>query len=501
MWETYRMLGQQREDELLGEAARLHRLSLRARRPGRVRHASSSAARAIRRTTGEVVGPVASMTRRLPVRAWFLAVSVALLLCAFAASLSVAAVTGDRHPPTAPRVAGPRTTTKLTATYRFSARDNITPARQLRFRCAFDSPTLKACPRLDRTQLAVGQHVLRVQALDRAGNESGTTVVHVLVEPALAAAHVLASVAVTDAGLMTFAADGSLWVNRTSDSQTGTVSRIDPAGNQVTATVKVSQPGAETGGGCDIAFGLGSVWVVNYAANSVSRIDPTTNAVLATISTETGTGSQPCGLAITPQYVFVAKHEPVGSVVKIDPSTNRMADEIPVGMASPVGGPPFIVTADGSVWGNGPGAVLRLDPVTDKVLAKIEPCRGNGGFKMATDGVALWASNCDTGLGGISRVDPATNTIRTVLPASALAAYITRSRVVPLGVALTFGGGTLWAAGQCGSSVCVLGVDPVSNAIVKAWTLPLTAGGGLAYGDGSLWVAGGNSVLRIDPGS
>ena len=36
MWETYRMLGQQREDELLSEAARLHHLSLRARRPGRV---------------------------------------------------------------------------------------------------------------------------------------------------------------------------------------------------------------------------------------------------------------------------------------------------------------------------------------------------------------------------------------------------------------------------------------------------------------------------------
>jgi HpcH/HpaI aldolase/citrate lyase family len=87
---------------------------------------------------------------------------------------------------------------------------------------------------------------------------------------------------------------------------------------------------------CDIAFGLGSVWVVNYAAASVLRIDPATNAVLATISTETGTGSQPCGMEITPQYVWVAKHEPVGSIVKIDPSSNRIVDETRVGEPSPV---------------------------------------------------------------------------------------------------------------------------------------------------------------------
>lgn len=40
MWETYRMLGKQREEELLREAARLHHLSSRTRRPSWTRHAS-----------------------------------------------------------------------------------------------------------------------------------------------------------------------------------------------------------------------------------------------------------------------------------------------------------------------------------------------------------------------------------------------------------------------------------------------------------------------------
>jgi YVTN family beta-propeller protein len=435
-------------------------------------------------------------------RVWLPAASVALGLGALAASFSGAAVIRDRHPPTAPRVTGPRTTAEVRPSYGFSARDDSTPARQLRFRCAFDAATLHACTHVYRARLAVGQHVLRVQALDRAGNHSRTTVVHVFVEPALSPAHVLATVAVADAGLMTFAADGSLWVNRTPNSETGTVSRIDPTTNRVTATVKVSQAGSMSGSGLDIGFGFGSVWVVNFDDHSVSRIDPATNSVLATISTETGTASRPGGIAITSQAVWVAKHEPIGSIVKIDPNTNHIVDEIRVGSELPIGGPPFIVTADGSVWGNGPGSVVRLDPITDQVLAQIQPCNGRGGFKMATDGVALWASNCALGLGGISQVDPATNTISTVVPVSALAAYITRSSGLrPYGVALTFGGGTLWAAGKCGSQVCVLGIDPATNAIVKARTVPLTDTAGLAYGEGALWVNGGNSLLRIDPGS
>jgi hypothetical protein len=415
---------------------------------------------------------------------------------------TVSASRADLRRLTAPRVVGPRATASPAPSYRFSAREEGTPARQLRFRCAFDSLRLRACPRLYRAALGVGQHVLRVQAFDRAGHRSRTTVVYVLVEPAVSPAHVLASVAVTDAGAVTFASDGSVWVNRAPGSETGQVSRINPATDHVIATVQASPAGLGIGGGTDIGFGFGSVWVVNYDASTITRIDPATNTVLATISTETGTNSAPVGVAFTAQAVWVAKHEPVGTIVKVDPSTNSIVDEIQVGESVPAGGPPFIVAAAGGIWGNGPGSVVRVDPGTDRVLARVTPCLGNGGSKMATDGVALWAANCDT-IGGISRVEPATNTIRTVLPASELAAYITSSPPI---VSLTFGGGTLWAAGQCGRSACVLGIDPVTNTIVKAWTVPVAGanlglGYGIGYGSGSLWLTGGNSVMRLDPGS
>src|SRR6266536_1051537 len=201
-------------------------------------------------------------------RAWIPAVAVALGLGALAASLAGAAVARDRRPPSKPHVSGPLSTTNSAPRYRFSAHDNSTPARRLRFRCAFDSPRLHACARVYGASLTLGEHVLRT-----------TTV--------------------ADSAFMTFAADGSVWVNRGPGSQTGTVSRIDPATNQVTATVTVSPPGPNAGG-CDIGFGFGSIWVVNLQASSRSRIDPATATVLSTISTETGSGSLPCGVAITP---------------------------------------------------------------------------------------------------------------------------------------------------------------------------------------------------------
>src|SRR5262249_40347704 len=156
-------------------------------------------------------------------------------------------------------------------------------------------------------------------------------------------------------------------------------------------------------------------------ASSVSRIDPATDKVLATIPTETGSGSAPEGVAITPQAVWVAKHEPVGSILKIEPSTSRIVAEIPVGSESR--GPGYITAAPGSVWGNAPGEVVRVDPVTDVVQNLTGPCVAHGGYKIATDGVSLWAPNCAPSVGGITRVDSATNALKTVMPGDALSVY------------------------------------------------------------------------------
>ena len=82
----------------------------------------------------------------------------------------------DRVPPTEPTVSGDRRTESLRPVFRLDATDRGTPRSRLRFRCAFDRAPLRPCARTHRpaTALVFGRHVLRVQALDPAGNRSIT---------------------------------------------------------------------------------------------------------------------------------------------------------------------------------------------------------------------------------------------------------------------------------------------------------------------------------------
>jgi YVTN family beta-propeller protein len=69
------------------------------------------------------------------------------------------------------------------------------------------------------------------------------------------------------------AAGGSVWV---SNSEDGTVSRIDPSSAKVTATIEVCK--APEG----LALAEGSVWVVCEESDAVGRIDPATDTMVDT---------------------------------------------------------------------------------------------------------------------------------------------------------------------------------------------------------------------------
>jgi hypothetical protein len=62
--------------------------------------------------------------------------------------------------------------------YRFSAKDRGTPLRRLKFRCGLDTRRLHSCGSRFRLR-AAGRHVLRVRAVDPAGNESAARVLRV----------------------------------------------------------------------------------------------------------------------------------------------------------------------------------------------------------------------------------------------------------------------------------------------------------------------------------
>ncbi|MDQ3876157.1 MAG: CAP domain-containing protein [Actinomycetota bacterium] len=87
----------------------------------------------------------------------------------------------DQTPPSRPAVRGPRETFDPAPTYRFSSRDGRTPRAKIRYRCSFNSSRLHPCRARYRQPLAFRSHVLRVQAVDAAGNRSSITRIVVVI--------------------------------------------------------------------------------------------------------------------------------------------------------------------------------------------------------------------------------------------------------------------------------------------------------------------------------
>jgi hypothetical protein len=108
------------------------------------------------------------------------------ILIAAAASAAAIAPTGlgreaaaprDHTPPSAPTVDGDSISDNLTPAFHFAAKDDRTPPAQIRFQCAMDSTVLRPCSHITRASapLSFGPHLLRVRAIDRAGNASKIT--------------------------------------------------------------------------------------------------------------------------------------------------------------------------------------------------------------------------------------------------------------------------------------------------------------------------------------
>ena len=130
------------------------------------------------------------------------------------------------------------------------------------------------------------------------------------------------------------------------------------------------------------------------------RIDPATNKTVAEITVAPGS----YGLAFGEGALWVTSTEK-SLVTRLDPQTNVIVETIPVGK-----GPRFITVGEGGVWtlNQGDGTISRIDPSTNKVVATIEAgLVGPGGEISAGEG-SVWAT-----LFGfpVTRVDPATNTV------------------------------------------------------------------------------------------
>ena len=90
--------------------------------------------------------------------------------------------TVDTMAPRRPSVRGPRKTRSARPQYLFLASDAIDSQGELKFLCSLDRRQLRSCTRTFRPLLRPGPHVLRVAAVDRAGNRSATTAVRLVPE-------------------------------------------------------------------------------------------------------------------------------------------------------------------------------------------------------------------------------------------------------------------------------------------------------------------------------
>jgi virginiamycin B lyase len=221
-------------------------------------------------------------------------------------------------------------------------------------------------------------------------------------------------------GLMIAA--GTLW---SPSCEENVIYRIDVATNKVVAKVPVGPANTEGG----IAFGAGSAWMPSDPKGIVSRIDPVTNKVIAEIKVAAGSFTAVFGYG----RVWVSSTEK-NLISVIQPDSNKVIREIPVDPA-----PRFMAIGEGYVWSLNQtnGTVTKIDPVTLKVLTTIDVgIPGTGGDIAAGEG-GLWVTQRTI---PVTRIDPATN-------------RVTAQYVGPGGDAMRVGNGSVWLSNGRNSNV------------------------------------------------
>jgi virginiamycin B lyase len=181
------------------------------------------------------------------------------------------------------------------------------------------------------------------------------------------------------------ATPGAIWVvNKGGPS----ISRIDPATNQVVATIPIGAPGTCCSGHMAVTAGAEAVWASLPDVDTVVRIDPATNAVGARIQLP----GPPCAfLAADDRAVFAAGGRCSTTVLRIDPNTNRRGRAV-TGVTTPIG----LAVGFGSLW------VADLDSkVIDRVNERTGRIVGRlrvGGYpvRLAIGFGSVWVRD-DTG--------------------------------------------------------------------------------------------------------
>jgi len=158
-----------------------------------------------------------------------------------------------------------------------------------------------------------------------------------------------------------------------------------------------------------------------------------------------------------------------------------------------VNSPVAIAVGAGSVWVSARDTVIRIDPRTDRTVARI-PVPGWSGGIAIVDGV-VWVARNPVDTTGVARpgwlwsINTATNRV------------LGKPVLLQLPTQIAASSGSLWVTnGNHGVYGRVFRVDPVRRRIVAAIKVPGDPEGIVAQG-GALWVAASDNgnLVRIDP--
>ncbi|MGI8706739.1 MAG: hypothetical protein ACR2LG_00820 [Actinomycetota bacterium] len=266
-----------------------------------------------------------------------------------------------------------------------------------------------------------------------------------------------------------------------------------------------------------LATGSGSIWTGNHVGQTISRIDPRTNKVSATIELNGEPTSMTTGFGRVWTHIVLTGHQLIG----IDPERNEVAVRVAYkGEGGAING---ITMGAGSVWfAPSNGTVMRVDPVSGKVLATVAV--GRKALGAVTFGAgALWytdqtkylsridpntnevqrfvvgrgASNPVFGLGAVWVPNPSTGEIARFSP---LTGKVTGKVQVGSSVdQLRVSGNDLWVRL---SSTELIRMNVRTMKVMKRYELPPAPipGGGLTLGFGAMWIANfaENTVWRIE---
>ena len=235
----------------------------------------------------------------------------------------------------------------------------------------------------------------------------------------------------------------------------------------------------DVAGSRDFASAEDAVWVLSREAGAVSRIDPRTNKITQTVVV----GPGPCaglgadfGVVLVPQCAKKA-------IARIDAKTNTATESIPAGLS---GAARSFATGVGSVWviADAKGTIARIDPLERTVVALVDTAPGAIALAFGAD--ALWVASDSGNL--VTRINPYNNVIVETI------ALPNRPRDIAVG------GGAVWTWNQGDGSVSR--IDPQTNTLATTIKIgsPAGAEARIAFGEGSVWVAGTSlPLVRIDP--